>query len=132
LAVSQNIEDHKWDDVLRAINEDLRAFWGLWTTVVLPRLDPNIPTDWEAMRVWNGDDVDMAKVWNQTEKLQAQVKKLIDERQTKPGEECCWRCLNGLVTSKYTERSKICFWVFTGRIEAFGCTPGLVYPLPVD
>jgi hypothetical protein len=132
LMASDNPTDHKWDDVLQAINDDLRAFWGLWNTVVLPRLDPNFPTDWEVMEMWDGEGVDIVNIWDQTEKLQAQVKKLIDERRTKPGEECSWRCLDGLVTSHYPEKSKICFWSFTSRIVAFGCTPCLAYPLPVD
>jgi hypothetical protein len=123
---------NKWDDVLQAINDDLRAFWGLWSTVVLPRLDPNIPTDWETMKAWNGDGVDMAKVWYETEKLQEQVKKLIDERQTKPGEERNWGCLNGLVTCRYFPSNKTTFQMFVYRIIAFEKTPGLAYPMPVN
>ena len=132
LTVSQDPEDHMWDDVLRAIDEDLRAFWGLWNTVILPRLDPNIPTEWEVMRVWNGDGMAITNVWDKTEKLLTQVKKLIDERQTKPGEEQIWGCLNALVTSQYPERSKTNLRSFTSRIVAFGCTPCLTYPMPVD
>lgn len=30
------IEYHMWDDVRQAIDEDLRAFWGLWETVIAP------------------------------------------------------------------------------------------------
>ena len=114
--VCQDQSDHKWDDVLRAIDEDLRAFWGLWTTVILPRLDPNIPTERETVKVWNGDGVDISNVWVQTEDLQAQVKKLVDKRQTKPGEDPRWReCLDGIVTYQYPDPSGSCFREFTCR-----------------
>ena len=126
-------DDHKWDDILRAIDEDLRAFWGLWNTVILPRLNPNIPTEREAMDEWNGDGVDMNDVWIQTEDLQAQVKELIDKRQTKPEEERSWGCLNGLVApSQYPERNKTYFGLFMFRIRLVECSPGLIYPMPVN
>ena len=84
------------------------------------------------MRAWNGDGVDMTDVWIQTEDLQSRVKQLLEKRPAKPGEEQRWRCLDGLVTSEYTERSKAYFLMFTSRIMAFRRTPGLVYPVPVD
>ena len=126
----QDLTDHKWDDLLRAIDEDLRAFWGLWNTVILPRLNPNIPTDFEVMKGWNGDGVDMTDVWVQTEDLQAQVKQLLDKRPPKPREKGQLDCLNDLVTSRYPVKDKAYFQWFVSRIMRAEAAHG--YPMPVN
>jgi hypothetical protein len=129
LTGSNNQTDHKWDDMLRAINDDLRAFWGLWTTVISPRLDPKIPTDWEVMKIWNADDVDISDVWDQIEKLQAQVKNLVDKRIMKPEDAHILRALNRLLTP-YPIKSVEYFRSFVMRIINF--EELVPYPMPVN
>ena len=122
--------DHKWDDILRAIDEDLRAFWGLWNTVIVPRLDPNIPTERAGMREWDGNDVDIATVWLRMDTLQAKVKTLMAHRRMKPEEQRSWGCLERLVTSVYPDKSKKCFRSFAMRIIGF--QEMVPYPMPVN
>ena len=55
-------KDHMWDDVLQAIHEDPRAFWGLWSTVIAPRLGPGVPQTYKEKEAWTGSNVNITEV----------------------------------------------------------------------
>ena len=131
LATFQDPADHKWDDVLRAIDEDLRAFWGLWETVIAPRIDANLPRTLHATEGWNVDDVDVTNVWHQLERMQSLVMDLISRREPKPEEGRVLASL-GRFMVPYKEKGAIYLRLFIVRITTFAQVPGIVYPMPVN
>ena len=51
-----------WDDVLRAIHEDPRAFWGLWSTVIAPRFGLCVPRTLKENNQWTASNVNISEV----------------------------------------------------------------------
>ena len=64
LPLCEDPVEHIWDDVVHAIRDDLRVFWGLWATHIGPRLDPGVPLDYETFKEWKADNVDTACVFS--------------------------------------------------------------------
>ena len=62
LTICDDPAEHMWDDVLRAIHEDPRAFWGLWSTVIAPCLGPGVPETFKEKDMWTASNVDITEV----------------------------------------------------------------------
>ena len=124
--------DHQWDDVVHAIRDDLRAFWGLWESDIAPRLDPGLPVTYEVAAKWKGGDVDLADVFSRLRCLTRQVRTITDNYvPTSPDEQRIQARVKSLLTDSEKEyKGYQCLFIH----EMLVCAqmPGFVYPRPVD
>ena len=96
--------DHMWNDVVHAIRDDLRAFWGLWESDIAPRLDRGLPVTYQDARKWKGDNVDLADVFSRLRCLTSQVKTIADNYVPKsPNEQFVHACVKSLLTNTEKE-----------------------------
>jgi hypothetical protein len=81
LTICQDTAEHMWDDVLRSIHEDPRAFWGLWSTVIAPRLGPGVPRTFKENDKWTGSNVNVIEVVFQLGGLGRRLADLLENNQ---------------------------------------------------
>ena len=124
--------DDPWADVVCAIRDDLRAFWGLWGFIIGPRLDPGIPGTYEDASKWNGDGVNLALVFSRLRGLTNQVKTIADHYIPKtPDEQAVHAKVKSLlVDSEHEHKDLQC--IFIRKMLLYAIYPGFEYPYPVD
>ena len=134
LETAQDPVEHMWDDVVLAIREDLRAFWGLWETDIAPRLDPGVPVTYDDARTWKVDNIDVDRVYSRLQGLTRQVKGITDAYAPKTSiEERVLYCVKSLFP--YLDRvqeDKINLQLFVELVVVTIPIPDLVYPRPVN
>ena len=131
----QDMRHHEtglWDDVVCAIRDDLRAFWGLWDTHIAPRIDGGLPVTYNDAEEWNGDNVDVARVFSQLRCLTCKVKTITDAYVPRTAIEK--RVLNRVQLLihdlRIEKQSKL--RQFVEELMVCAAAQDFVYPRPVD
>ena len=128
----QDMRQHEtglWDDVVHAIRDDLRVFWGLWETDIAPRLDPGIPVTHDASVAWKMDNIDIGCVLDRLRSLARQVKTITDQHIPKTAtDERLLVDVRSLLA--YLDRGQLLLFVQWIIVEMK--LPQFVYPRPVD
>ena len=138
LTIWQDAVEHMWDDVLRAIHEDPRALWGLWSTVIAPRLGPGVPQTLKEKTEWTGNNANITEVIVRLRDLGRRLAGLIENNQLimKEAEATQYGVILRIINNealrtpgddrlKYLKRT-------IGIILGINATPILTYAMPVD
>jgi Ethanolamine utilization protein EutJ (predicted chaperonin) len=121
-----------WDDVVCAVRDDLRAFWGLWDTHIAPRIDSGLPVTYNDAEQWNGDNVDVAHVFSQLRCLTRKVKAITDAYIPRTSiEERVLNCVQSLIRDLRKEKQAT-LRMFVEELMVYAAAPDFVYPRPVD
>ena len=135
LTTRQDSQDRVWDDVVHAIREDLRAFWGLWVTVIAPRLGEGIPTKYQDAKEWKVDNIDTVLVVFRLRCLTRQVEAITETWVPNTSIEkrvlTCVKFLFTLLNCPKRE-DKDNLRLFVRDILTNVDIEDFVYPLPVD
>ena len=130
--VWRNPADHLWDDVVHAIRDDLRAFWGLWDTDIAPRLDRGLPVTYKDAEEWNGDNVDVVLVFSRLRCLTSEVKTITDTYVPRTSiEERVLNRVQSLLRDLRTE-TQASMRMFVEELMVYAAVTDFVYPRPVD
>jgi hypothetical protein len=129
---NEPVEDDPWADVLCAIRNDLRAFWGLWESVIAPRLDPGLPVTYKDAAKWKGDGVDLDLVFSCLRRLTRQVKPIIDNHVPKTSESQAVHARLKSLLADAEKDYKPLQCIFIKQLLLYADMPDFAYPHPVD
>jgi hypothetical protein len=124
-----------WDDVVCAVRDDLRAFWGLWESDIAPRVDGGLPVTYKDAVEWNGDNVDVVRVLSQLRCFTRLVATMTDNWVPKTSFEkrvlfCVQSLILNLDCCKRDDKANL--QLFIQCILGDAQVPEFVYPRPVN
>jgi hypothetical protein len=131
--------EHMWDDVLQAIHEDPRAFWGLWSTIIAPRLGQGVPQTYKEKTVWTASNVNINEVIARLMNLGKRVADVIENNELIIKEEAEATAYETILRNINNEALKIPgdeqlkdLKRAIGIIIHVNATPRFTYAMPVD
>ena len=134
LTIAHDPVEHMWDDVVLAIREDLRAFWGLWETDIAPRLAVGIPVTYDDSEKWEANNVDIVQLLFKLRFLTHQVKDITDHYTPKTSiEERVLKVIKLVLKNlDYKQEDRLNVRLFVADMIVSAKVPDFVYPRPVD
>ena len=138
-AICQDPVEHMWDDVLQAIHEDPRAFWGLWSSVIAPRLGPDVPQTLKENDKWTGSNANITEAIFRLMNLGRRLANLIEDNKLIIKQESevvmytmLLRNINNDTLKTPGEKQFKDLTCIIGMILGVNATARFTYAMPVD